>query len=396
MNQGPRPKPLAGVQVLDLTRHLPGPLCTQHLADMGADVIKIEDPREGDPARHIGQMEDGGVALIDLVNRNKRGLRLDLKQPKGVDIFKRLARRAAVIVEGFRPGVVDRLGIGYSAVRPLNAEIVYCSISGYGQTGAYRDRAGHDLNYCALSGIVDQVGRSGDSPGMLNFQIADIVGGTLSAAMGILAALLDARTSGQGHYIDVSMSDCALAHAVFPLAALAGSGAIPARGRGVLTGELPCYNLYESSDGRQMAVGALEKKFWVRLCQALERPDLEPYHMAVGDQGDWVKEQLGQTFRQHDQVHWTEHFEFIDCCVTPVLNLEEASQDRHFRQRGMFIGVEDGAAQVSGLAFPIRFDGVQFGVEKQAPAQGEHSAEILDEMGLSAKEIARLRQDLVI
>jgi len=382
--------------VLDLTRLLPGPLCTQHLADMGADVIKIEAPQATDPARRLGAHGDVDAPLFALLNRNKRGLCLDLKQARGVALFKRLASGSHVIVESFRPGVVDRLGIGYPAIRPLNAELVYCAISGYGQTGDYRDRAGHDLNYCAVTGIVDQSGQRGGPPSLLNFQIADVIGGTLSAAMGILAALLDARSSGQGRYVDVSMSDCALAHAIFPMAALMGHGSSPERGADMLTGELPCYNLYPTADGRHMAVAALESKFWDRLCAALERPDLQSHHSAVGETGHRTIAELARIFGGRDQAHWIAHFAGIDCCVTPVLDMEETSRNPHFRQREMFVRSTDGQQQCEGFAFPLRFDGLQFRQQRAAPKPGEHNGEILGEMGLSPEEISDLRQHSVI
>src|SRR5512134_1195059 len=188
-----RPKPLAGLRVLDLTRLLPGPMCTLHLADMGADVVKIEDPAGGDYGRALGAVKVANAGLFLAVNRYKRGLRLDLKQAAGREVFLRLARDADVVVESFRPGVVDRLGIGYAAVSALNPRVVYCAITGFGQSGPYRDRAGHDLNYCGYAGVTDQTGAAGGDPVIPNFQIGDLLGGALTAAMGILAALVDAR-----------------------------------------------------------------------------------------------------------------------------------------------------------------------------------------------------------
>lgn len=213
-----RPKPLAGVRILDLTRLLPGPMCTLHLADMGADVIKIEDPEVGDYARFAyGGTEEAPSAYYLCVNRNKRGLNLDLKQPEGRDIFLDLAAGADVVIESFRPRVVERLGIDYKAVQAVNPRIVYCAITGYGQTGPYRDRAGHDLNYCAYTGISDQVGLAEGPPAIPNIQFADLAGGSLSAAMAILAALFDAARSGEGRYIDIAIADCALVNAIIPL-----------------------------------------------------------------------------------------------------------------------------------------------------------------------------------
>ena len=246
-----------------------------HLADMGADVVKIEDTGAGDYARTLGPVREGMTAFFRLVNRNKRALRLDLKQPAGREVFMRLAASADVIVEGFRPGVMDKLGVGYQPVNAVNPRIVYCSITGYGQDGPYRDRAGHDINYIGYAGVLDQVGSGGNPPQMQNFQIGDLLGGTLMPLAGMLAALVDAKVSGKGRYVDVAMADVVLSHAVLPLVDLLDRGRPAARGTSMLSGGLPCYNVYATGDGRYMAVGALEPKFWHALCDALGCPDLK-------------------------------------------------------------------------------------------------------------------------
>ena len=223
-----RAKPLSGVRVLDLTRLLPGAMATLHLADMGADVIKIEDTDAGDYSRTMGRVRDGMSDSFRLLNRNKRAMRLDLKQARGREAFLRLAERADVVVEGFRPGVVAKHGVGYEAVSAVNPRVVYCSISGYGQDGPYAQRAGHDINYVGYAGVGDQIGTA-ESPVVPNFQIADLLGGALVPAMGILAALVDARSSGKGRYVDVAMTDAALAHAIFPLLGFLEHGKAPVR-----------------------------------------------------------------------------------------------------------------------------------------------------------------------
>jgi len=217
-------KPLAGIRVLDLTRLLPGPVCTLHLADLGADVIKIEDTGAGDYARTLGAPPGQEAPVFLAINRNKRGLRLDLKQADGVAVFLDLARTAQVVVESFRPGVVDRLGVGYDAVRRVNPAIVYCSISGYGQTGPYRELAGHDLNYNSYAGFTDQTGPADGDPVIPNLQVADILGGAVVPAMGILAALIDAQRSGEGRYIDAAMTEGVLVHNLQALSAVVAEG----------------------------------------------------------------------------------------------------------------------------------------------------------------------------
>src|SRR3982751_1800903 len=269
--------PLAGVTVLDLTRLLPGPMCTLYLADLGADVIKVEDTGAGDYARDLrlsaGARNAGATAWYRALNRNKRSIAIDLKHPSGHAAFMALARNADVVVEGFRPGVVASLGVDYDAVRNVNARIVYCALSGYGQTGPRSQAAGHDINYLGYAGVLNYSGERGGAPAVCNLQIADLLGGAASAAIAILAALFGAQRSARGRYIDVAMADAVLAHEIFLLGALEDHGAVAPRGEDLLTGGVPCYGVYATSDGRWLAVGALEAKFWRTLCETLGRMD---------------------------------------------------------------------------------------------------------------------------
>jgi len=379
------------VRVLDLTRLLPGAMATLHLADMGADVIKVEDTGAGDYSRSMGRGREGMSDSFRLMNRNKRAIRLDLKQARGREAFLQLARRADVVVEGFRPGVVAKLGVGYDAVSAVNPRIVYCSISGYGQDGPYAQRAGHDINYIGYAGIGDQIGTR-EGPVVPNFQIADLVGGALVPAMGILAALFDAKSSGQGRYVDAAMTDAALAHAVFPLLGLLEQGKVPARGTGMLDGGLPCYNIYRTSDGRFMAVGALERKFWVNLCDILDTPDLKDKHLVYGAEAEPVKARLAAAFASRTQTDWTVVFAKADCCVSPVLTIEESLANEQVQAREMVIS-EDGITQ---LALPLKFSEFEFGIERKAPEAGEHTDEVLREAGYDDADIAALRGEGVI
>ncbi|AUL99103.1 MAG TPA: CaiB/BaiF CoA-transferase family protein [Pseudothauera hydrothermalis] len=387
-----RAAPLAGLRVLDLTRLLPGPLATQHLADYGADVIKVEDTGAGDYARCLGPMCGDTSYLYRLVNRGKRSIRLDLKQPAGRELLLRLADDADVLVEGFRPGVMDKLGLGYAVLAERNPRLVYCSISGYGQDGPYAQRAGHDINYIGYAGVLDQIGAAGAAPALANLQIGDLLGGTLSSLVGMLVAVIDARTSGRGRHVDVSMTDAVLAHAIFPLAEVLAHGAVKPRGEDLLTGGVPCYGVYETADGRYMAVGALEEKFWHRVCEALGRADLKPAHLASGELGARARAELAAIFRSRTQAEWTAVFDPIDCCVTPVLPMQESLSDPQLVARGMIVEV-DGVTQFGP---PVRLSDYAPASFSPAPAAGAHTEQVLAELGVDADELARLRAAQVI
>mgnify|MGYP000865984744 FL=1 len=384
--------PLSGVRVLDLTRLLPGPVATMHLADMGADVVKIEDHEAGDYARILGDGPGGISFLYRCVNRNKRGLRLDLKQSAGREVFLRLARRADVVVESFRPGVSERLGVDYQTLRALNPRLVYCAITGYGQDGPLAMAAGHDLNYIALAGVLDQIGTAGGPPAIPNLQIGDLLGGAMSAVMGVLAALFDAQRSGLGRLVDVAMSDAVLAHNLFPLFAMQAAGAVPARGSDLLSGGDAGYAVYATADQRYMAVAPLESKFWQIFCRALGHPEWEVLHGARGEQAAVLRRQIAELFASRSQAEWCAVFAAVDCCVTPILSVAEAIAHPQFVARGMAVRA-DGVTQ---YAPPVKMTNWIFAVERPAPAPGEHGAEILREAGYRAEEIADLEQRSVI
>jgi len=373
--------PLRGVRILDLTRLLPGPVCTQHLADLGADVIKVEDTGAGDYAP---------PALRALVNRNKRGLQLDLKQPEGAEAFLLLARNADVVVEGFRPGAMARLGLGYADVAAVNPRVVYCSLTGYGQDGPYCNRPGHDINYGGHAGVADQLGADADQLALSNLPIADLMGGALTAAMGILAALFDAARSGRGRHVDIAMADGALAHAVMPLATLASHGRTHRAGADTLTGGLACYALYRTADARFLAVGALERKFWDALCDVVERADLKHMHRSGDAAAEArVRAELAAIFGARPLAHWEARFARADCCVSPIHTLEEALADPHFRARGMvFESVHPSVGAITQVASPVKMSRHAFALRRHAPRPGEHTAELLREAGCSAETIA--------
>jgi alpha-methylacyl-CoA racemase len=375
--------PLKGVRVLDLTRLLPGPMCALHLADLGADVIKVEDTGAGDYAAESLRM---------LVNRNKRAIGIDLKQPAGVEVLLRLCREADVLVEGFRPGVMERLGVGYAAVARVNPRLVYGSLSGYGQTGPYRDAPGHDVNYSAYAGMADQMGSSARSLALSNVPVADLLGGSMTAVMGILAALFDAARTGAGRHVDVAIADGLLAHAVIPLAALNTHGQTHPAGGDKLTGALPCYALYATADGRFVAVGALEKKFWDTFCDLIARADLKPHHRPADPvRSDWVRSELTALIGAEPLAYWVDKLHGSDCCVTPVLKLDETLANEHFLGRDMVIpGQTAAGVPFVQLGCPVKMTGFTFAVRHPAPVQGQHTAEILSHAGYSVKEVGAL------
>lgn len=377
-----RPGPLAGIRILDLTRLLPGPVATLHLADLGADVVKIEDPQLGDYARSLGTGEGEDSAYFRMINRNKQGLRLDLKQPAGVEVFLRLARDADVVVESFRPGVMDKLGVGYAAVAAVNPKIAYCSISGYGQDGPYKDLAGHDINYLGYAGVLDQIGSEGGPPAIPNFQIADLLGGALTAAMGILAAVLDAQRTGQGRHIDVAMTDSVLAHSYFAMLRLNDAGRSAPRGTDLLSGGLPCYATYRCADGKAMAVGALEGKFWASCCATLGRPEWQARQWDPG-----LRTELAALFATRPRDDWAARFAAVDCCVTPVLTPEEALANEQVAARRM-VRRDGGLTQ---FAPPLKLSGFDFAVRRPAPRPGEHNAAILADAGYTPEQVAALQ-----
>jgi alpha-methylacyl-CoA racemase len=352
-------RPLEGVRVLDLTRLLPGPFATQQLADLGAQVIKVEDTGAGDYAAR---------PVRALINRGKRGIRIDLKHPQGLAAFLRLVRGADVLVEGFRPGVMQRLGAGYEAVAATHPKIVYCSISGFGQDGPLAQMPAHDINYIALAGVADQVGNT-HGPALSNLPLGDQLGGTMTAAMHICAALYGVARGGRGAHLDIAIADSVLAQAVVPRAMLREHGAVPAIGAGRLTGALACYGFYRTADARWLAVGALERKFWDALCERIGRPELAALH----DSGNAATEsrlrtELEAVFAAQPLAHWNAVFAGNEACVAPVLRIDEALAHPHFIARGM-------AADPPG----------------HAPAPGEHTDALLREAGFDAEEIQRLR-----
>lgn len=378
-------QPLAGVRVLDLSRLLPGPYCTLLLADLGAEVVKVETPLAGDYAR-LAPPELGLGGIFEAVNRNKKSLALNYRNARGREIFLQLARDADVVFETFRPGAVTRWGLDYEAVRAVNPRVIYCSLSGYGQTGPYRDRAGHDLNYIAVGGLLALNGAAGGPPIPPGVQIADMAGGML-AAIAILGALAGRERTGQGAYLDVAMLD-AVASWIAPLVdpQLLATGRNPERGRMTLAGGLPCYNVYETADGQFLALGALEPNFWQAFCSAVERADLIPRQFEY----EAIPE-IAAIFRERPRAEWVARFESVDACVEPVNSFAEMWRHPQVRSRGLAAGV---AGQGERIGSPFVFAAPERA--SPAPALGAHTREVLKQAGLSDEEIGELEAKGVV
>ncbi len=385
--------PLQGIRVLDLSRLLPGPYCTLLLSDLGAHVVKVEDPAGGDYARLSPPLAgDGQGAFFHFLNRGKRSMKLNLKKPEGVALLKKLVRKADVLVESFRPRVMDKLGVGYSVLAKENPKLVYCSISGYGWTGPYKDKAGHDNNYLSLAGVLGVMGERGRRPVLAGVQIADIAAGALFGAVAILAALHKAQSEGKGSFIDTSMTDGAMAILGPHLATHALDGVVPRAGEMMLAGRICAYTIYETKDGRHMSVGALEPKFWAAFIQAVKRPDLSGAAFSEAKDGEKFYEQLKDLFKSRTQAEWKALLQTADCCVEPILLMDDVMKEPLFEARGLWSDIPVGGKAVRVAKSPFFFDGRSpEGPVSVAPKQGEHTESFLKEQGLSDAEIAALK-----
>lgn len=387
----------AGVKVLDLSRLLPGPFCSMLLADFGADVIKIEDPQGGDYIRAWPPFLGNSSGFHVVLNRNKRSLTLNLKKEAGKAILKQLAATADVLLEGFRPGVMDRLGLGYEALRAINPQLIYCAITGYGGDGPRAQRAGHDINYLALNGVLSYSGHQ-HTPTLPGVQIADLGGGALYAAFSIATALFARQRLGQGQLIDLAMADGALTWHCLRWGKFLGDGRIPSQGDDFLNHGFACYNLYATKDGRTMSLGALEPQFWKAFCATVGRPDWNtPSYFEPGPHQQELHGQISALFLSKTLSEWSAIFADKDCCCEPVRNLDEVMADSQTRQRQMVVEMLHhtwGAYRQLGIAPKLSL--TPGTIHSHAPELGEHTAEILSGLGMDAKTRQRLQDDGVI
>jgi crotonobetainyl-CoA:carnitine CoA-transferase CaiB-like acyl-CoA transferase len=373
--------PLIGVRVLDLSRLLPGPFATMILAGLGADVVKVEDLDGGDYMRWMPPLADDVSVMFTALNRDKRSLRLDLRSPRGHDLFLDLAERADVVLESFRPGVMDRLGLGVDTLQARNPRLVVCSISGYGQDGPDRLRAGHDVNYLARAGVLSTTGTTDGQPVIPGVQIGDLGGGALGAVAAILAALRLRDRTGEGSHCDVSMVDGLLSW-MGPHISAARAGVPAGAGAMLLNGAHPCYRLYRCADG-WMSVGALESKFWSRLCELLGLDELREAGFAAGEEAERVAAQVEAVLLTATRAQWRERLAGEDVCCEPVLGVEEVAADPQVAHR---------AAEVGGAPawFPFRVGEHGHAPDGPAPGYGADSRALLAEVGVDDGEYERL------
>lgn len=388
---------LEGIKVVDVSRLLPGPFCSMILADLGAEVIKVESLGVGDMVRMLPPFAGGESAAFLSINHNKKSVAVNLRKPEGREIVLRLAGAADVFLEGFRPGQASRIGIGYEQLTDANPRIVYCSISGYGQEGPLRDRAGHDINYAALGGLLHTMGCEGSQQAVPGVQITDLAG-ALYAAIGILAALAARARTNEGAYIDASMFHSAVALNTFSAAADLLSELRLPKQPGYLTGEFPCYNIYETKDGRKVSLGALEPEFWTHFCTAAGREDLIGKQFPAEADRAAVVAEVRRVFAERTWEEWAQVFADKDVCCEPLNTLREALQHPQVAAGGMVCEVQHPTAgRLTHVGAPLKI--TPKGARRELtspPLLGQHTTEVLRNLGYSAEEIDRLKAGRVI
>lgn len=388
---------LNGIKILDLSRLLPGPLCSMMLADLGADVVKIEEPGIGDWIRYAPPMLKENSSYYLSINRNKKSITLDLRREKGRAIFLDLVKGADVVIDGFRPGVMKKLGLDYEVLRQINKDLLMCAISGYGQDGPYAERAGHDLNYIAVAGIASVTGLRDGRPVQPGIQVADIAAGAMMAAVSILAAVIARERIGKGQFIDISMMDGAVAFLSLYGARYFADGVVPAPAREHLNGQFACYNIYRTADGKYLALGALEGNFWTEFCRAVGREDWIPLQYATGQEGYDLIDAVQKLFLEKTRDQWLELLQKVDCCCEPVNTVEEAFRHPQVVHRQLVVEMDHPVeGKIRQLNFMGKFSETPAALRTPPPGLGEHTEEILKGIGYSTEQIVALRAEGVV
>ena len=384
-------QPLSGIRILDLSRLLPGAYASQMMADLGADVVKVEEPGTGDYGRFMPPHGPGGMSLYFVaINRNKRSITINLKTEQGREIFQRMVRQADVVLESFRPGVMERLSLGYEQLKELHPGIIYCAISGYGQDGPYRLRAGHDLNYAGYAGLLHYNRSSYGEPAMPPTQLGDLAGGSYMAIIGILTAIVGRTQTGVGRKIDVSMTEGVMSLLPLVTTSYLNTGKAPRPGHSSLDGGLPCYNIYETKDGKHVTLAALEPKFWHTFCTHVGHLELLPFHMPVGPgEREQAMDMLRTIFKTKTRDEWVAELGETDACIGPVYSIDEALNDPHAQSRGISVSSGAGAETFQTLPSFPRISENEYEQRYAPPTIGEHTSELLHEAGYSDEEIAQ-------
>jgi len=390
------PGPLDGIKILDFSALLPGPFATMMLGDLGAEILKVEGPGRPDLMRLMPPYEDGVSAGHLTINRNKKSIALDLKHPEAAGIVKKLIKTYDIVLEQFRPGVMKRLGLDYETLKKENEQLIYCSLTGYGQSGPYALRAGHDVNYLALAGVHAVSGRKESGPLPYGLQIADVGAGSYNSVVSILAAVIHRNKTGQGQYIDVSMTDGAIGWMTFAASGYFASGKEPGLETEFLNGG-SFYDIYRTKDGRYMSVGSIEPQFFAVLCKGIGREDLAAQPGAGMEPGEaWTpfKKAASEIFAAKTLAEWVDIFKDLDACVEPVLNLSEMVDHPQIKARNMVVEVKkpDGTTQRQ-LNSPFRFSETMPELKEVGPELGEQTDEVLKSAGYTSEEIQTLRDD---
>ena len=387
---------LEGIKILDVSRLLPFNYCTMMLADLGAEVLKVEEPGMGDYMRWLPPKLKNENAIFLIANRNKRSMTLNFREEKGKEILRQLAKEHDVLFESFRPGVMDRLGVGYENLKEINPRLVFCSSTGYGQTGPYKDRPGHDMNYISVAGILEATGRHTGAPVIPGIPIADMSIGIFSA-FSILAGIMARDRTGKGQHIDVSMTDCMVSYNMMNIADYVFSQQAQSSEKFGITGETPCYNVFKTKDDKFISLGNIEGKFWKNLLKLIGREDLKEYQFAMGEEGEKAMSELQSVFLSKTRKEWLDLFESQDICYAPINSAEDVEADPQVKQREMIFEMEHPVeGKITTIGFPFKFSETPGKVRMPSPTLGQHTEEVLKGLGYNDSDIQEMKEKGVI